>query len=171
MNWLACSIVLVLFYPMMSLLEWLLHSRFMHRMPMPAWVYRWVPGLRRVYLAHTKVHHGQCFQDRFDHDRQLHCNLFNLTLDMPWLALMLVCLPISLLSYWACGLLILLVYLHHFVWGLVHTEMHVPSRPWLRRLWPYRVMSRHHEIHHQRPGYNFCVVCLGADRFLGTLAK
>lgn len=168
-DYIVCATVLVLFYPLMSLAEWAIHSRLMHRLPFPEWFYRWVPGLRRLYLAHAKVHHSHCFQDRFDHDPKLYCNLFNLTLDMPWVGLLCIAGPLCLLSYWGAGLLVLLTFLHHQAWGLVHTEMHIPTRPWLRKLLFYRVMARHHELHHQRPGYNFCVVCLGADRWMGTL--
>lgn len=167
----AVIAVVVLFYPLMSVFEWLVHRQLMHRRSLPAWAYRAVPALKQTLDAHNKFHHGECFRDRFDHDRKLPCNLFNLTLDVPVVPLIGACAAVALLSLWAAGVLAVLVVAHHWLWGQIHREMHIPgSARWVRWLPCWRAWHRNHELHHEQPGRNFCIVCLGADRWFGTTA-
>lgn len=175
MEWFDVAIVAavaVLFYPAMSLFEWSIHRYLMHRPSFPEWAYRWVPSLRWTLDAHAKFHHGQCFRDRFDHDPKIPCNLFNLTLDVPWVPLAMICAALACASLWGAGLLAVLVILHHQPWGVIHREMHIPgSHSWVRWLPFWKAWHDHHERHHDCPGTDFCIVCLGADSWLGTLRR
>jgi len=164
--------VLALFYPFMSVFEWTIHRYLMHRKSFPAFMYRWFPTLNYTLEAHRHFHHGQCFREDFHHDDKLPCNLFNLTLDLQWIPMILVCGLMWLVSPAGSIAFFVLVYVHHALWGYIHSEMHIPGSHWWVPYLPFwKALHDHHELHHVQPGTNYNIIFLGCDWLFGTRAK
>lgn len=130
-----------------------------------------IPALNKVFEHHTVLHHMQyreVFNDEpvgVGKDRGI-----RLSVKEGFLEAIPVGALISLVSWQGGVIFILVVCIHHYLWGKIHLEMHKPEARWFSR-WPvYQFLARHHYLHHRYPTKNFNVVIPIADYILGTRA-
>jgi sterol desaturase/sphingolipid hydroxylase (fatty acid hydroxylase superfamily) len=65
----------------------------------------------------------------------------------------------------------LVVCMHHVMWNQIHMEMHKPEGRFFAH-WPfYKLLARHHYLHHRYPDKNFNVALPVGDILFGTMAK
>ncbi len=155
-----------------SLFEWIYHRYWLHR--------PWLPP--QMFTAHTLVHHQLCkHDDTFlvtDEEQEEALTfqwwggpvLISINL-LPWLAawwalaprLGPAVAPAFLIAFAAVFLLYYLAY------EGFHYLMHKPRIGWIVRSAPFRLLERHHRIHHAHMGRNFTVVLPLAALAFGTL--
>jgi sterol desaturase/sphingolipid hydroxylase (fatty acid hydroxylase superfamily) len=58
--------------------------------------------------------------------------------------------------------------LHHLIWNLIHEEMHIPKRWWIRNFPGFRYLERYHWLHHKYSGKNYNIVLPFFDWIMGT---
>lgn len=166
---LQCSAWFVGLAVLMSFIEHQIHVHFMHRKSPLSKV---VPNLDKVFQNHAILHHGY-YYDIFDDepvppgkDKGLRLN---------YLEGFLEALPISafiaVISWQGAIIFFAVVMLHHFFWNKIHVEMHKPEKRFFSN-WPlYKILARHHYLHHRYRDKDFNVVLPLADIVLGTNAR
>jgi len=156
---------------LMSLIEHQVHSRLMHGKP-KFFPFRTMPARQKIFSQHAVVHHRQYLKAFHDApvphgaDRGIRLNLREGLVES---------LPVSLLlaffSLPAALMFPVVVCLHHLMWNQIHMEMHKPEGRFFAK-WPfYKVLARHHYLHHRHPDKNFNVALPVGDLLFGTLAR
>lgn len=147
----------------MGIIEYVAHRWFMHR-PNPFNMFG--------YKKHHVEHHGMGLNDYYPH------------IDLRFRDMMVFASPFLLWSavfgtiagrqwgyyypYGAIPALMLVVWIHNYVYTRVHRCVHELEHNWTERLPGFQEMKRHHLDHHRRPNRNFSVVFLWTDRLFGT---
>jgi hypothetical protein len=165
LGWFAASCIV------MSFLEFFIHRYMMHKRVLPRWLYRWLPGMGRVFENHAVLHHGRYYKV-FNHEVDPKGRTISIRLDL-WIGIVggiLVALALYPVSLVAGPVFLSVVLLHHLTWNLIHEEMHNPRPRWFRHLPFYKLLVRYHWMHHKYPGMNYNVVLPGADFLFGRHA-
>jgi hypothetical protein len=159
LGWFIFSCILV------SFIEHQVHKRLMHKVSIQAFRHTFEAHA----ITHHKVHYAKVFSDEPlppGEDTEI-----RLTVLKAPLKVLPVAIVIALFSWVGAVVFLLTMVLHHWVWNKVHLEMHKPEQR-LFSNWPmYRLLARHHWLHHRYPGRNFNVVFPLADFILGTAAR
>jgi hypothetical protein len=157
---LACA------YAALSVAEWYVHSRMMHR---PGWFNR-LDG--RWFHNHQIVHHAAYRRDFTAPDPERHRDI-GVPSSVVGMTIGSLAIAAPMAFVWPVGAacLVLLAASHGVAWTAFHREMHSPRGRWFARTRWYRACLRHHERHHLYPRTNFCALFLGADLFLGTARR
>ena len=148
----------------MSFVEYSIHRWLMHK---PSFGI-----LKTTYFNHTYLHHGKYFKV-FNHENDLVGKNLNIKLDI-WVGVV-IALPISIVLFFVSQIasitLLLVVIFHHYVWGVIHNEMHNPNPHWFRKYKLFKFLEQYHYLHHRHLNKNFNVVFPLWDYILGTHAK
>lgn len=156
---------------LMSLIEHQVHSRLMHKMPR-FFPFRGMQVRKKIFNNHAVLHHRQYRKTFHDapvahgEDKGIRLNLLEGLVES---------LPVSLLlapfSFTGAALFPVVVCLHHLMWNQIHMEMHKPEGRFFAQ-WPfYKLLARHHYLHHRYPDKNFNVALPVGDFLFGTIAK
>lgn len=157
--------------------EVVLHRHLMHRQQLWSWLYRVLPDLRAQFKNHAVMHHGRYYKE-FDHEPDAAGKTFNVRI--LWgdsLRLVITFSPVMAALWFLVSWLSALTFLamlvgHNLAWGVVHMQMHVPAADsWIGRTAYFRLISRHHFMHHQQTGKNYNVVVPLADFVIGRVAR
>lgn len=162
-GWLVFSCIL------MSFIEHQVHSKLMHKRN---YLSSRVRPFKRMLESHAVLHHGTykiIFRDEPlppGEDKGIRLNIIEGELEMlPFIIIIGLISPLGGATF--AGV----VALHHFLWNQIHLEMHKPEDRIFGK-WPvYKLLARHHLLHHRYPHRNFNVVFPFADFVLGTNAK
>jgi len=162
-GWLIFSCVLA------SFIEHQVHRHLMHRRN---FLSERTAGFKRVYEAHTLVHHAYyatIFSDEpvpQGEDREIRLTVHKAPLKaLPFAVL------IALVSWLGAAIFVGVMVFHHWAWNKIHLEMHKPEQK-LFSTWPvYKFLARHHCLHHRHLDRNFNVVFPFADYVLGTSVR
>jgi hypothetical protein len=147
-----------------SFFEWAVHCGLMHG--------EWMKGY--PYETHDRVHHVL-----FDGDHNYHVRRAEdaAKVTMAWWngpVLVMVNLPLPVLIAWALGSWWIVAgatagfIAYYGLYEYLHWCMHVPASRWLEGTRLFRLINRHHRIHHLNPGRNLNVVLPIADLCLRT---
>lgn len=163
LGWLLFACIL------MSFIEHQVHSKLMHKRN---YLSARVKPFKRMLESHAVLHHGTyklIFRDEPlppGEDKGIRLNILEGLLEM--LPLIII---IGLISPLGGAIFASVVVIHHFLWNQIHLEMHKPEDR-IFGSWPaYKLLARHHLLHHRYPHRNFNVVFPIADFLLGTHAK
>jgi hypothetical protein len=160
------TISMLVAYPALSLMEYIIHRHLMHRNALAKF-------LQNGYLAstfrdHAIIHHARCYA-LFDKERKS-CAAINITVKpltsltvmaLPCLSMLLLD-PITALVLFAGGMA------NGALWSKIHDEMHRPRGVWYSNLRVYRHLRRRHYLHHRHPNTNFNTLFPMWDWVLGT---
>ena len=120
------------------------------------------------------LHHGTYYRV-FDHEPSPEGKFFNLRILAPDISRLLLLFAPLCAALWvwlspASALtLAAMVVAHCLVWNAAHVQMHVPERDaWFRHTAWFRMLGRHHFMHHKRSNGHYNVVLPLADYLLGT---
>lgn len=142
----------------LSVAAWMSIEYFAHRWPMHhALIGRWFSD---AWHGHAYVHHRLFFRV-FDAETHPAAPHVSMTVDplLNAVGSAVFWVPLGLWVSWPAAIVFVIVALGHgCLWSLIHREMHFPKRPWWSRTRVYRYIRRHHEVHHQHPGSNFCAL-------------
>ncbi len=160
MAWFVASCVF------MSLAEWTAHRYMMHRHFLK------LSFMNVIYQKHAILHHRK-FYKKFNEESDVVGRWINIKLDywMGWLVGAPLFIGLWLASPTGAIIFFSVVNLHHFLWNVFHTEMHIPKNGWLSRTLVYRMLARYHWMHHKYPGKNYNVVFPLFDFLMGTYLK
>ena len=163
LGWVLFSCIL------MSFIEHQVHSKLMHKRN---FLSSRVKPFKRMLDSHAVLHHGTykiIFRDDPlppGEDKGIRLNIVEGLLEMlPFIIIIGLISPLGGATF--AGV----VAIHHFLWNQIHLEMHKPEERVFGK-WPvYKLLARHHLLHHRYPHRNFNVVFPLADFMLGTHAK
>ena len=155
---------------LVSVIEHQVHSKLMHR---PNFLGRRTAGFKRVFEAHSIVHHQQQYSKVFSdepvppgEDKEI-----RLTLRKAPIKALPFAIAIALVSWQGAIVFVAVMWLHHWLWNKIHLEMHKPEQR-VFSTWPiYKFLARYHWLHHRYRDKNFNVVFPFADYVLGTSAR
>lgn len=164
-------------FVVLSVLEHVIHKRMMHTRGMPRFLYKVLPYLNWILEEHAVKHHGKYYK-RFDFEPDPEGKEQNLVIGpVESCAMGLALSPLILLvalfvSPIAAGIFCVCGFLHNYTWGKIHRQMHIPEQNSFFRDWAlFRLVARHHYMHHEYPMKNFNVVLPFADFLFGAVAK
>jgi hypothetical protein len=151
---------------LMSFLEHQIHCNLMHK---KNFLSKYFLAVKKTFEHHAILHHGhysRIFTDDVvapGQDRGIRLNMTEGFIEaLPISAL------IAIVSLPGAIIFEIVVCLHHFIWNIIHLEMHKPENRFFSQ-WPiYKFLARHHYLHHRYPDKNFNVVLPLADYILGT---
>jgi hypothetical protein len=159
---------------LLSFIEHSIHRHIMHRHRLPAWMYRASEDFETQFQNHAVLHHGTYYKV-FDHEPSREGKYFNLRILTPDIARLIVLFSPVCIALWvwlspASALTLgAMVLSHCLLWNAAHVQMHVPERnSWFREAAWFRLLARHHFMHHRRTNRHFNVVLPLADYLLGT---
>jgi hypothetical protein len=158
----------VVAYPFMSLIEYMIHRYLMHGSKIARILNS--EYLFDAYAEHAVEHHNRCYAV-FDRETRA-CAVLNLTIK-PSTSLavaLLPCLLVMPIDAVTAAVLVAGALANATIWGRIHSEMHQPKGAWFSRMWAYRYLRWRHFLHHRHPGTNFNTVFLMWDWLLGTSA-
>jgi hypothetical protein len=154
---------------LMSFVEHQVHAKLMHRRNALS---TRLKQFKRMLESHAVLHHGT-YRTKFHdepvpvgEDKGIRLNIVEGVLEM-----LPVTLIIGIFSIQGAVIFSCVVALHHYLWGLIHLEMHKPEARYFSNWKVYRFLAMHHYLHHRYPDKNFNVVIPFADYILGTNAK
>ncbi len=129
--------------------EYIAHRWFMHQP---------IPSRTVTYTDHSVEHHGK---------RRVDINI-----SMNQYAVFIIGSPMFLGYFcygwvWILGVALGMI-LYCMTWTNVHKAHHDLKNKWLNKFPPYRLMRRHHLIHHEHPNKNFGAVFIFSDLLYGT---
>jgi len=159
---------LLIAYPILSLIEYLIHRHLMHRRTIAeTFNSRY---LFETFQEHAVLHHHSCYAV-FDREPDM-CAATNIKI-WPGTTLMVIAapcltiLPVDVLTalVFLCGALI-----NSRMWSAIHSEMHRPGNAWFSAVGVYVYLRQWHFLHHRHPGTNFNTLFLMWDWLLGTAA-
>jgi hypothetical protein len=160
------AILLGLAYPVLSLMEYIIHRYLMHRNTSAKF-------LQNDYLAHTFrnhaiIHHGRCYA--IFNEEKSNCAAIDIRVrPLTILTVMtLPCLSILFLDPAASFVLFTGGIINGTLWSEIHDEMHRPRGAWFCELRIYRYLRRRHYLHHRHPNTNFNTLFPMWDWLLGT---
>ena len=155
----------------MSLVEHQVHARLMHKKPRLSFLKN-LRARQRIFTSHAVEHHKQyrhAFADEpvpAGHDKGIRLNLLEGLVES--LPLSIVLAPFSLTG---AIMFPVVVCLHHTIWNLIHIEMHKPEQRFFSKWAAYKMVARHHYLHHRYPDKNFNVAFPIGDFLYGTIAR
>ncbi len=120
---------------------------------------KWLPA--DIYHDHAIEHHRYKRND-INIDLPLYYSLFAMS------PLILISI---FLSYSFTLSLILVCYIHGYLWTKLHRGIHKLEKNWIMRTKYYETVKKHHELHHLYPKKNFGVVFWFTDNLFGTKVK
>ncbi len=162
-------------YSFISFFEYTIHKYLMHRDNIAKSLTR-LPkisnSLHSEFHSHTHLHHGKYYKE-FDYEEDEWGREHNLTIG--WGQTMIILIFISpvlipLFYFYPLGgtILLSLIILHNRLWGIIHTEMHIPTNGLLFKNPLYRFWRNYHYVHHEHTNKNFNVIFPLFDYILGT---
>lgn len=161
--------------PVFSITEVVAHGYLMHKKLFPPVVHRLLPKVEDFYQRHEVRHHNK-FYRQFDYEpdpvgkydnlrfRRSHYLVIGILL-APFAFTLMYISPVSAVMFVICCVV------HNLVWSLVHTQMHIPKDVFWKDWAYFRLLARHHFMHHQDPSRNFNIVIPMADYLIGTYKK
>lgn len=154
---------------LVSFIEHQVHAKLMHK---KNFLSKYTSSYKRVYEAHAIVHHGhysQIFQDEPlppGEDKEI-----RLTVRKAPVKTLPFAILIAFVSIPGALIFSLTTVMHHWLWNKIHLEMHKPELRGFSQ-WPaYKLLARHHFLHHIYPNKNYNVVFPFADFILCTNVK
>ena len=156
---------------LMSIIEHQVHCRLMHKKPRLA-LFKNLRVLQRIFTSHAVEHHTQYRKHFHDHplpegeDRGIRLNVMEGLLEsLP--------LTVPLFFYSVTGAIMfpVVVLIHHTIWNQIHLEMHQPNNRFFANWAAYKMVARHHFLHHRYPDKNFNVAFPIGDWLFNTVAK
>jgi hypothetical protein len=165
-GWLMASCII------MSFIEFFAHRYLMHKRTLPHVIYKFIPGLNRLFQNHAVLHHGRYYKV-FNHEDDPQGRQISIRLDL-WAPLIggpLVWALTYPLSPLIGPAFVTVVVLHHFAWNLIHNEMHNPKPRWFGKTSFFKFFARYHWMHHKYPGKNYNIIFPGADFVFGKHVK
>jgi hypothetical protein len=162
------TISVVVAYPILSLIEYLIHRNIMHKPKMARALKS--SFLWETFREHAVEHHNMCY-DVFNNEKGS-CGTVNIRIKLPTLALVisLPCLIAAQIDDITCLVLFIGALANSVIWSAIHSEMHQPRESWFCRTFMYRHLRRLHFLHHRHPGTNFNTLFLMWDWIFGTVA-
>ena len=158
----------------LSFTEHAIHRHLMHRHRLPAWVYRASGEFETQFHNHAVLHHTTYYKV-FDQEPSGEGKYLNLRILPPDVARVFALFSPLCVALWvwlslASALTLCAMILSHILlWNAVHVQMHVPEHQrWFRETGWFRLLARHHFMHHQRSNRHFNVVLPIADYLVGT---
>jgi hypothetical protein len=164
-GWFVVMVVL------MSIIEHQVHCRLMHKKPRLA-LFKNLRARQRIFTSHAVEHHTQYRKHFHDHplpegeDRGIRLNVMEGLLEsLP--------LTVPLFFYSMTGAIMfpVVVLIHHTIWNQIHLEMHQPKNRFFANWAAYKMVARHHFLHHRYPDKNFNVAFPIGDWLFNTVAK
>lgn len=164
-GWFVVMVVL------MSIIEHQVHCRLMHKKPRLA-LFKNLRVRQRIFTSHAVEHHTQYRKHFHDHplpdgeDRGIRLNVMEGLLEsLP--------LTVPLFFYSVTGAIMfpVVVLIHHTIWNQIHLEMHQPKNRFFANWAAYKMVARHHFLHHRYPDKNFNVAFPIGDWLFNTVAK
>ncbi len=164
-GWFVVMVVL------MSIIEHQVHCRLMHKKPRLA-LFKNLRVRQRIFTSHAVEHHTQYRKHFHDHplpdgeDRGIRLNVMEGLLEsLP--------LTVPLFFYSVTGAIMfpVVVLIHHTIWNQIHLEMHQPNNRFFANWAAYKMVARHHFLHHRYPDKNFNVAFPIGDWLFNTVAK
>ena len=164
-GWFVVMVVL------MSIIEHQVHCRLMHKKPRLA-LFKNLRVRQRIFTSHAVEHHTQYRKHFHDHplpdgeDRGIRLNVMEGLLEsLP--------LTVPLFFYSVTGAIMfpVVVLIHHTIWNQIHLEMHQPKNRFFANWAAYKMVARHHFLHHRYPDKNFNVAFQIGDWLFNTVAK
>jgi len=161
----------VLMVVLMSIIEHQVHCRLMHKKPRLA-LFKNLRVRQRIFTSHAVEHHTQYRKHFHDHplppgeDRGIRLNVMEgLVESLP--------LTVPLFFYSVTGAIMfpVVVLIHHTIWNQIHLEMHQPKNRFFANWAAYKMVARHHFLHHRYPDKNFNVAFPIGDYLFNTVAK
>lgn len=155
----------------MSIIEHQVHSGLMHHKP-KHFLTRGLAFRKKIFTSHAIEHHDQYRRSFHDdpvppgEDRGIRLCLHEGLIES---------LPLSLALCWysTIGAIMfpVVVCMHHLIWNQIHLEMHKPQQRFFSNWTAYKLVARHHFLHHRYPTKNFNVAFPVGDYLFGTVAK
>ena len=164
-GWFVVMVVL------MSIIEHQVHCRLMHKKPRLA-LFKNLRVRQRIFTSHAVEHHTQYRKHFHDHqlpdgeDRGIRLNVMEGLLEsLP--------LTVPLFFYSVTGAIMfpVVVLIHHTIWNQIQLEMHQPKNRFFANWAAYKMVARHHFLHHSYPDKNFNVAFPIGDWLFNTVAK
>jgi hypothetical protein len=163
---LEVSVWIGISYLVMSVAEWVAHKYIMHSRRFAATCTPAFPTFER----HAVLHHGRYFKE-FDAEPDTAAKHISIALS-PLENLLFAAPALILLCYFGqiVGAITFASFIctHAIAWNVLHAEFHYPKGRWYSRNRLYTYLRNYHKMHHDRPGTNFNIVCIGADFVFGT---
>jgi len=166
MIFLHFAISVGLAYPVLSLMEYILHRYLMHRNTAAKF-------LQNSYLAdtfrnHAIIHHGKCYA--IFNEEKGDCAEIDVRVKPRTMLTVMVPPCLSILFFDPIASLVLFTggIINGTLWSEIHDEMHRPRGAWFCDLRAYRYLKRRHYLHHRHPGTNFNTLFPMWDWILGT---
>ncbi|MFM1904091.1 MAG: hypothetical protein RLZZ440_1991 [Planctomycetota bacterium] len=164
-GWFVVMVVL------MSIIEHQVHCRLMHKKPR-FFLFKNLTARNRIFTSHAVEHHSQYRKHFHDdplppgEDRGIRLNVLEgLVESLP--------LTVPLFFYSMTGAIMfpVVVLIHHTIWNQIHLEMHQPKNRFFANWAAYKMVARHHYLHHRYPDKNFNVAFPIGDYLFNTVAK
>jgi hypothetical protein len=155
----------------MSIIEHQVHCRLMHKKPR-FFLFKNLSARQRMFTSHAVEHHTQYRKHFHDHplpvgeDRGIRLNVIEgLMESLP------LTVPLLFISTTGAIMFPFVVCLHHLIWNQIHLEMHQPKSRFFANWAAYKMVARHHYLHHRYPDKNFNVAFPIGDYLFNTVAK
>jgi hypothetical protein len=150
-------------YPILSLMEYMVHRHLMHKK---------APGdisqngfLSETFYDHAITHHGRCYAV-FDREEGS-CAGVNIPITS-LMAMVVPCLIVYAIDPKTSAVLLIGALVGGRVWSEIHSEMHRPKGAWFASLKVYLYLKRRHFLHHRHPNTNFNTLLPMWDSILRT---
>jgi hypothetical protein len=140
-------------YPVLSLMEYIIHRHLMHKITLAKFLKSNYLGV--AFRNHAIIHHNRCYTI-FNEEKSSCAEIDIRVKPLTMLTVMAIpCLsifffdPIASLVLFAGGII------NGTLWSEIHDEMHRPKGAWFCNLRVYRYLKRRHYLHHRHPSTNF----------------
>jgi len=147
----------------------------MHRRLFSSKIYRTIPFLDNYFRAHAVLHHTKYYRIfNFEPDhvgREIDMRLGLFTAIRLYAATFPLVLALAIIDLQGAVEFTLVAFLHMYLWGLLHHEMHVPKNSLIQQSRAFRFLARYHFLHHRYPRRNYNVIIPIADILMGTFAE
>ena len=153
---------------LMSFLEHQIHFNLMHR---NNFFGKYFQAVKKIFEHHTILHHGHYYKI-FTDDAMARGEDRGIRLSMKegFIEALPISAFIAIVSWPGAIIFEIIVCMHHYLWNIIHLEMHKPESRFFSQWRIYKFFARHHYLHHRHPDKNFNVVLPLADYILGTNA-
>jgi len=158
-----------------SILEYLVHRYLMHQRILPLVFHRNIIFLQEMLSKHLR-HHYLWYQT-FDYEPDGAGRKESMRLEwtdtvLAEIAFLPLTLCVALASPIAACVFFSAIIVHNQVWNAIHSQMHQRYQECKWRHWSlFKVLARHHFMHHQKPSKNFNTVLPFFDYALCLFGK
>jgi hypothetical protein len=155
-------------YPLLSLIEYLIHRYLMHKRTV-IWLSKG-GYLAEVFRNHAITHHARCYMLLNSDSGK--CATINITVQ-PLTSLLVIALPcVMMFAIDPTTSVVLLVggLVSGCIWSVIHSEMHRPKGSWFSNVAVYLYLKRRHFLHHRYPNTNFNTLLPMWDPIFGTVS-